>query len=796
MRFKKLGALILGALLTIGVAAGIGATVEKDRVKATASEIVFDLGENGDASHSDGSSKTTYSETVSDYTLSLTDGASFYTGARDAKGNSCIKLGTSSKAGSFSLTAPNDVTSVIFAVGKYKANTTNVNVAGETYTLTNSSNDGAYDEITVDTSSNKDITFATVTGGLRAMLNTITYVIGSSGGSDEPEEPTLETQTITASANTVEVESSITLTTNADTATWTITTGQENATLSSTVGQEVSLTGTSAGSVTVEAVADGYTDATIDITVNPAPFVPNLPTEDEGEYIDATLSFADTAQRTSIDKSSQVWEQNNIVFTNSSSTSNIADYSNPVRLYANTKVTVTHESEKISEIVFVCDSATYATALNNSIFPKGSPTYRSSVSEKNVTVEFASLVQEFVIETLSAQVRLDSLVVTYFEPNDETPDLVITVPNDAKEFKVGQQIELSTGVDETKWSISSNTATLSATTGDSVVVTGIDNGKVTITASKDDYNSDDVDLTFYYTVNTLTAKAELVTDAEELAEGDKIIIAAADYNFALSEIQNTNNRSTSQDIEKIENIANVGCSVEIITLEKGSVDGTFAFKTDEGYLSAITSTDKNHLVSEDTINANSSWLISIADGVTTAISQVEKGKNNLRFNNTNKLFSCYADGQYAISIYRLTGDTDNKEVRVSDNAIDFAQNIYTEQLLVCDQEGIDSTINWEQITNSFNALTNVEDKLLIKGVIGNEHGNELEKFISTYDFLVTEKGYTDFIGRFESSTKGAYSEFKVFNNDITLIIALVAIVALSGFAFFYVAKRKNKEFEF
>ena len=43
MRFKKLGALILGALLTIGVAAGIGATVEKDRVKAADVETSVEL---------------------------------------------------------------------------------------------------------------------------------------------------------------------------------------------------------------------------------------------------------------------------------------------------------------------------------------------------------------------------------------------------------------------------------------------------------------------------------------------------------------------------------------------------------------------------------------------------------------------------------------------------------------------------------------------------------------------------------------------------------------------------------
>ena len=55
-----------------------------------------------------------------------------------------------------------------------------------------------------------------------------------------------------------------------------------------------------------------------------------------------TLSFANKAQRTTFTTSQQVWEQNGIVFTNDkgSSTSNVADYANPARIYASSKITV------------------------------------------------------------------------------------------------------------------------------------------------------------------------------------------------------------------------------------------------------------------------------------------------------------------------------------------------------------------------------------------------------------------------------------------------------------------------
>ena len=135
----------------------------------------FNLGENGSATHDDGKTATTYSETVDGYTLSLSGLTNIYKGARDAAGNSCLKLGASSKAGSFSFTVEDDIQQVIIYVAKYKANTTKINVNGTAYTLTKNSNDGQYDAIIVDTSTTKTINFTTVSGGYRAMIDKIEY---------------------------------------------------------------------------------------------------------------------------------------------------------------------------------------------------------------------------------------------------------------------------------------------------------------------------------------------------------------------------------------------------------------------------------------------------------------------------------------------------------------------------------------------------------------------------------------------------------------------------------------------
>ena len=151
----------------------IGGTTEPSEPEVVAT---FEFGANGSASHADGTSKTSYSETNNGYTLTLSSMTNIYTGARDAKGNSCIKLGASSKAGSFSFTVGDDVTKVIIYVAQYKANTTKITVNGTSYTITTASNNGAYTAIEIDTSTTKTVTFTTVSGGYRAMVNTIKFL--------------------------------------------------------------------------------------------------------------------------------------------------------------------------------------------------------------------------------------------------------------------------------------------------------------------------------------------------------------------------------------------------------------------------------------------------------------------------------------------------------------------------------------------------------------------------------------------------------------------------------------------
>ena len=167
---KRILVVLSVVALLVGCFAFMASAAEGDRVAA------FTLGADKDTTtHADGSSATTYTETADGYTLNITSGVKMYKGANDAKGNGCLKLGTSSAVGGFSFTVPEDVTTVVIHIAKYKANTTKISVNGTSYTLTKASNNGEYDAIEVDTSTTKTVTLTTVSGGVRAMVNTIEF---------------------------------------------------------------------------------------------------------------------------------------------------------------------------------------------------------------------------------------------------------------------------------------------------------------------------------------------------------------------------------------------------------------------------------------------------------------------------------------------------------------------------------------------------------------------------------------------------------------------------------------------
>ena len=156
----------------------------------------FDFGAKG-GSLNEGTEATSQTYTDGNYQLKITNGVKFYINARDSQGNACLKVGSSKAIGSFTFTVPSDVTSVTFHVAKYKANNSAVTINGEKFTPTGSSNDGIYEEFTVDTTTQKTVNVSTVSGSTRVMIDKIVFLAATTtpddntgGGTTTPDSGT------------------------------------------------------------------------------------------------------------------------------------------------------------------------------------------------------------------------------------------------------------------------------------------------------------------------------------------------------------------------------------------------------------------------------------------------------------------------------------------------------------------------------------------------------------------------------------------------------------------------------
>ena len=155
-----------------------------------------------------------------------------------------------------------------------------------------------------------------------------------------------------------------------------------------------------------------------------------------------------------------------------------------------------------------------------------------------------------------------------------------------------------------------------------------------------------------------SVKWELVTDATDLAVGDEIIIAAADYNHAISTTQNNNNRGVTSITKDGNYITDPSDAVQVITLEAGTKANTLSFKVGNQYLHAASSSG-NQLKSKTTKDDNGSWVITIAsNGEAKVVAQGTYTRNEMRYNENNgsPLFACYASTSTTgtpVAIYRL-----------------------------------------------------------------------------------------------------------------------------------------------
>ena len=153
-------------------------------------------------------------------------------------------------------------------------------------------------------------------------------------------------------------------------------------------------------------------------------------------------------------------------------------------------------------------------------------------------------------------------------------------------------------------------------------------------------------------IETIDGEWQLVTDASKLQAGMEIIIASVADAGTVKTMgeQGNNNRSavaSTVDGDKL----NPAVGTTVITLEDCQLyEGLFALKTKVGYLYAAGSSS-NKLKSQEGINDNACWTITVTEGVAAVVATRSSNHNIMRYNENSDLFSCYASDQKDIALY-------------------------------------------------------------------------------------------------------------------------------------------------
>lgn len=133
----------------------------------------------------------------------------------------------------------------------------------------------------------------------------------------------------------------------------------------------------------------------------------------------STLDFSTTDYRDSQDKSKQVWHSTDGVVTfinEKGSGSNVANYSNPVRCYQGSSVTI--ECTGITKIVF---TTTGGAKYNLKNLSAANANETVTLDGTVVTVEFATAVDSYTIASLANQTRFSKIEVTYTTGGSSEP---------------------------------------------------------------------------------------------------------------------------------------------------------------------------------------------------------------------------------------------------------------------------------------------------------------------------------------------------------------------------------------
>ena len=157
---------------------------------------------------------------------------------------------------------------------------------------------------------------------------------------------------------------------------------------------------------------------------------------------------------------------------------------------------------------------------------------------------------------------------------------------------------------------------------------------------------------------SVTDKYDLLTDASQLGEGDKILIVADDAKagtVAMASQAKDYRNDVQVAINTNNTITTLPDGIQIIELVNSQTPGEFMLRTSNNPILELEHHSNNNLYS---MNPGSSWKIAVVNGKTEISTPDGNSTRYIKYNyngGSNSRFSCYTSGQTDVKIFYKKG---------------------------------------------------------------------------------------------------------------------------------------------
>ena len=402
-----------------------------------------------------------------------------------------------------------------------------------------------------------------------------------------------------------------------------------------------------------------------------------------------------------------------------------------------------------------------------------------------------------------------------------TPSVVEVAPDDAGDIVdlfTSIVINQDTGANKTVSDIvwSSGDANVFYVDGDEYLVAGAHKDSTTLYASiggkqLGSATIEVVDPDHPFIVYDVPEEWTIVTDASALQAGDQIIITDEDSTVGMLAYSTGNNcKDTSADGETAiavsgSKMTNTGTAGILTLSTANSSDGTFYLNDGSHYLYAASSSANQLKGKNSTDSSNGAFKFSYSSTM-TIYAYGSSNRNYICYNDSSALFSCYASdkvGDYkGLQVYKKSGgdastlDLDNTILNLVHSHMSTYKDEHNNDqygIAICDYNGATLDKNdWDDMGSDF--TSSIINTYKLNYARSNASGNDVEKFLSAYDYVVAKYGSTyDFLGRIATGKVTVSGGAKVVLNNviggntntvaIIVIISLVSVTAIGGYFF-------------